>query len=121
MTKLLTTVLGTAALLSLGACSSEPSDFRPNRKVSVDAVAAGTRKTGLYPSEERADAATAHAEGHGSAHGEAHQQGEIHNADASESRATGDATQQSAVAEPATEQSTPAARAAEDSATEAKQ
>lgn len=35
--------LGTAFL---GACSSEPSDFRPENKVSVDSVPPGTRSTG---------------------------------------------------------------------------
>ena len=113
MTKFLTTLLGAAALLGLGACSSEPSDFRPNSKVSVDAVAAGTRPTGLYPSEDRVDGAT--AEGHGSAHGEGHMQGEAHDADASETRATGAEVQKSAVGEPATSTGTPAERAATDS------
>ena len=32
-----------AASLSLSACSSEPSDWRPDDKVSVDMVAPGTR------------------------------------------------------------------------------
>ena len=32
-----------AAVLALNACSSEPSDWRPDQKVSVDMVAPGTR------------------------------------------------------------------------------
>ncbi len=32
-----------AALLALNACSSEPSDWRPDQKVSNDMVAPGTR------------------------------------------------------------------------------
>ena len=32
-----------AALLTLNACSSEPSDWRPDQKVSSDMVAPGTR------------------------------------------------------------------------------
>lgn len=32
-----------AAVLALNACSSEPSDWRPDKKVSVDMVAPGTR------------------------------------------------------------------------------
>lgn len=32
-----------AAVLALNACSSEPSDWRPDKKVSVDLVAPGTR------------------------------------------------------------------------------
>ena len=34
-----------AAVLALNACSSEPSDWRPDQKVSVDMVAPGTRVT----------------------------------------------------------------------------
>ena len=33
----------TAASLALTSCSSEPSDWRPNEKVSVDVIAPGTR------------------------------------------------------------------------------
>ncbi|WP_375418383.1 hypothetical protein [uncultured Hymenobacter sp.] len=32
-----------AAVLALNACSSEPSDWRPDKKVSLDMVAPGTR------------------------------------------------------------------------------
>lgn len=34
-----------AATLALTSCSSEPSDWRPDEKVSVDQVAPGTRDT----------------------------------------------------------------------------
>ncbi|MBU6119579.1 hypothetical protein [Hymenobacter siberiensis] len=34
-----------AATLALTSCSSEPSDWRPDEKVSVDLVAPGTRDT----------------------------------------------------------------------------
>lgn len=37
-----------AASLSLSACSSEPSDWRPDDKVSLDMVAPGTRVTDNY-------------------------------------------------------------------------
>ncbi|GAA4036870.1 hypothetical protein GCM10022409_22230 [Hymenobacter glaciei] len=35
----------TAAALALTSCSSEPSDWRPDEKVSADLVAPGTRDT----------------------------------------------------------------------------
>ena len=42
-------VLAAFAVASiLSACSSHPSDFRPGNKVSVDAVAPGTRETDIY-------------------------------------------------------------------------
>ncbi|TPG62883.1 hypothetical protein [Hymenobacter nivis] len=42
--------LATAAL-ALNACSSEPSDWRPDEKVSVDMVAPGTRISELRASD----------------------------------------------------------------------
>ncbi|MFC5271019.1 hypothetical protein [Adhaeribacter terreus] len=51
----------------LSACSSHPSDFRPNGKVSVDEVAPGTRETDIYnldgqvaPHPEHGHEATGH-------------------------------------------------------------
>lgn len=35
------------AALALGGCSAEPSDWRPDKKVSLDTVAPGTRESGL--------------------------------------------------------------------------
>jgi hypothetical protein len=43
MTKRILTIAITIGSLSLAACSSEPSDLRPELKVSVDAVPPGTR------------------------------------------------------------------------------
>ena len=45
--KLTSTVLlvVAAATLALTSCSSEPSDWRPNEKVSLDMVAPGTRNS----------------------------------------------------------------------------
>ncbi|GAA4351844.1 hypothetical protein GCM10023185_10890 [Hymenobacter saemangeumensis] len=37
-----------AAALALNACSSEPSDWRPEQKVSLDQVAPGTRETQYF-------------------------------------------------------------------------
>ncbi|GAB2944519.1 hypothetical protein GCM10027048_06670 [Hymenobacter coalescens] len=37
--------LAAVALLALASCSSEPSDWRPGQKVSVDMVAPGTRSS----------------------------------------------------------------------------
>lgn len=45
MTKRILTFALVLGGLSLAACSSEPSDFRPGNKVSVDAVPPGTRST----------------------------------------------------------------------------
>lgn len=54
------------ATLALGACSSEPSDWRPDQKVSLDTVDPGTR------SDENFDqAGSAHGSMHGEATGEA--------------------------------------------------
>ena len=114
--------LALGALALLAACSSEPSDFRPGKKVSVDVVYAGGRPTGIYPSDDNVNAsqhghaahadghgtahgdghAEGHAEGHGTAHGEGHVDGEMHDADASEAAATGSENQKSGVGHPAT-------------------
>ncbi len=45
MTKRLLTLALVAGSFYLVSCSSEPSDLRPDKKVSVDAVPAGTRTT----------------------------------------------------------------------------
>ena len=47
MKKLLPLLLP-AALLVLGSCSSEPSDWRPDKKVSLDLVPPGTRVSDNY-------------------------------------------------------------------------
>ncbi len=121
-------VLALGALALLASCSSEPSDFRPGKKVSVDAVYAGGRPTGLYPSNDAPNASHRdaanhgaaghgeHAEGQGSAHGDGHTDGEIHHEDASEAAATGSENQKSAVGHPATEAATPEQKAAHDAA-----
>ncbi|MBC7447668.1 MAG: hypothetical protein H7330_06370 [Hymenobacteraceae bacterium] len=119
-------VLALGALALLASCSSEPSDFRPDKKVSTDAVYAGGRPTGLYPSNDEpnashhaaghGDAHGQHAEGKGSAHGDGHTDGEIHHEDASEAAATGSENQKSAVAHPATESATPEEKGAADAA-----
>ncbi|RYU81049.1 hypothetical protein [Hymenobacter persicinus] len=44
------------ATLALNACSSEPSDYRPDKKVSVDMVAPGTRSDEGYAQAERGTA-----------------------------------------------------------------
>ena len=45
MTKRILTIALVLGGLSLAACSSEPSDLRPEKKVSLDAVPPGTRST----------------------------------------------------------------------------
>ena len=117
--------LGAAALLA--SCSSEPSDFRPGKKVSTDVVYAGGRPTGLYPSNNVPNAshrdgashgAAGHgkpAEGTGTAHGDGHTDGEMHDMDASEAAATGSENQKSAVGHSATETATPEQKAVLDS------
>ena len=45
MTKQLALSALALATLALNACSSEPSDWRPENKVSVDMVAPGTRES----------------------------------------------------------------------------
>ena len=51
----------------LSACSSHPSDFRPNNKVSLDQVPPGTRDTDIYNLDGANPDAT-HESGH-DAHG----------------------------------------------------
>ncbi len=41
-------LLALAAALAFNACSTEPSDWRPDEKVSVDLVAPGTRSDELF-------------------------------------------------------------------------
>ncbi|SDY22508.1 hypothetical protein [Hymenobacter psychrophilus] len=43
------------AALALGGCSAEPSDWRPDKKVSVDMVAPGTRESENYGHTELTD------------------------------------------------------------------
>ena len=43
--KKLLSYLAPAAIVLLASCSSEPSDWRPDKKVSLDLVAPGTRPT----------------------------------------------------------------------------
>jgi len=45
MTKRILTLALIVSGISLAACSSEPSDFRPESKVSVDLVPPGTRSS----------------------------------------------------------------------------
>ena len=120
-------LLSFAAVALLASCSSEPSDFRPDKKVSTDAVYAGGRPTGLYPSNDvpnasHHDGAThgaaghgQHAEGHGTTQDEGHTDGEMHAQDASEAAATGSENQKSAVGHSATEGATPEQKAVADS------
>ena len=55
-------LLAPAALLFLASCSSEPSDWRPEQKVSLDVVPPGTRvsetfeKSDEAPRDEKHDA-----------------------------------------------------------------
>lgn len=60
MNKSILAALAFAGILS--ACSSQPSDFRPTSKVSVDEVAPGTRETDIY--NLNGQEATTH-DGHG--------------------------------------------------------
>ncbi|WP_034256682.1 hypothetical protein [Adhaeribacter aquaticus] len=57
MTKRFLTVAFVACSLYLVSCSSEPSDLRPGKKVSVDAVPPGTRDT---PNLDNAEDKSAH-------------------------------------------------------------
>lgn len=69
MTKhLLLSTLAVAAL-SLSACSSEPSDWRPDKKVSVDMVEPGTRSTENF--DQHTQATGGHQAGAGAMHGAA--------------------------------------------------
>jgi len=61
--KKLLSYLAPAAVVLLASCSSEPSDWRPENKVSVDMVPPGTRPsdnfdqaTAAAPSQEKAGA-----------------------------------------------------------------
>ena len=58
---------------TLSACSSEPSDLRPEKKVSLDQVPPGTRDTDIYNLDgANPDAKPASHDAHGAAgHGEA--------------------------------------------------
>lgn len=63
--KLLLSLPLAAAVLALNACSSEPSDWRPDKKVSLDMVAPGTRisdnfdqKTEYAPNQAKGAAIT---------------------------------------------------------------
>jgi hypothetical protein len=56
-------LLASAALLFLASCSSEPSDWRPEQKVSLDVIPPGTRvsdnfdqNTSAAPSDEKGGA-----------------------------------------------------------------
>ncbi|OON71071.1 hypothetical protein [Hymenobacter sp. CRA2] len=53
--------LAAAALLGLASCSSEPSDWRPDNKVSNDLVAPGTRES--YDFDQATDAPSQHKGG----------------------------------------------------------
>lgn len=48
-------LLAPAALLFLASCSSEPSDWRPEQKVSLDTVAPGTRASENYDKSDDAE------------------------------------------------------------------
>lgn len=61
MTKQLLLSALALATLALNACSSEPSDWRPDKKVSVDMIAPGTRTTQVF--DLRADAEETEANG----------------------------------------------------------
>jgi len=43
------------ATLALNACSSEPSDWRPDKKVSLDQIAPGTRSTQVFDVQANAE------------------------------------------------------------------
>lgn len=52
MTKKFLTVALIAGSVYLVSCSAEPSDLRPGKKVSVDAIPPGTRSTGIVDKTE---------------------------------------------------------------------
>jgi hypothetical protein len=60
-TKTLLFALSAGASLALLSCSSEPSDWRPEQKVSLDMVAPGTRETDNF--DQHTDAAPNQAKG----------------------------------------------------------
>ena len=78
MTKQLLLSALAVATLSLAACSSEPSDWRADKKVSIDMVEPGTRSSDNF---DQAPAEGAHHEGAGAMHGAA---GVEHGADAAQ-------------------------------------
>jgi len=49
------------ATLALNACSSEPSDWRPDKKVSLDMIAPGTRSDQYFDAEEKTPETEANA------------------------------------------------------------
>jgi hypothetical protein len=65
------TLLSTLAVaaLFLSACSAEPSDWRPDKKVSIDMVEPGTRSSDNF--DQAAAEGGAHHEGAGAMHGAA--------------------------------------------------
>ena len=66
MTKQLQLSALAVATLCLAACSAEPSDWRPDKKVSIDMVEPGTRSSDNF---DQAPAEGAHHEGAGAMHG----------------------------------------------------
>ena len=53
-------LLAPAALLFLASCSSEPSDWRPEQKVSLDVVPPGTRVSENFDKSDNAPRDPAH-------------------------------------------------------------
>lgn len=60
MTKQLFLSALAVAALSLTACSSEPSDWRPDKKVSVDTVDPGTRSSDSFDAQEPNESVNEH-------------------------------------------------------------
>ena len=64
---------------TLSACSSKPSDMRPNNKVSLDQVAPGTRETDIYNLDgEHPDVTEVHGNAGPGKHGEHEGATEMH-------------------------------------------
>jgi hypothetical protein len=61
-------LLAPAALLFLASCSSEPSDWRPEQKVSLDTVPPGTRVSERFDKDGDANGDAALEAGHGGKH-----------------------------------------------------
>jgi len=59
--KKLLSFLAPAAVVLLASCSSEPSDWRPDKKVSLDMIAPGTRPSDNF--DQATDAAPNQAKG----------------------------------------------------------
>ncbi len=59
--KKLLSYLAPAAVVLLASCSSEPSDWRPDKKVSLDLIAPGTRPTDNF--DQATDGAPNEAKG----------------------------------------------------------